>query len=161
MDTPDRRQSMPVATPNLAPGAIVRRSRKDHGLTLAQLGARTGYSAAQVSRYERGIAPLTDVAVLRRFAEALAIPPRAFGLTEQQPHPGRRHGHAISAITPYPHLPTPKVTGETRGEVGEDPVRRRQLLANLAATATAVGAPLLGRHTAQPQGEADQTKATY
>ena len=45
------------------------------GLTLAELGIRTGYSAAQVSRYARGVTPLTDVTVLRRFARALAIPP--------------------------------------------------------------------------------------
>jgi hypothetical protein len=33
-----------------------------------------------VSRYERGVTPLTDVAVLRRFARALAIPPGELGL---------------------------------------------------------------------------------
>ena len=44
------------------PGAIVRSARRSKGLTLAQLGQKVGYSAAQVSRYERGIAPLTDVA---------------------------------------------------------------------------------------------------
>lgn len=38
-------------------GAIVRTARTSQGLTLAELGKRVGYSAAQVSRYERGIAP--------------------------------------------------------------------------------------------------------
>ena len=37
-------------------GAIVRGARTSQGLTLAELGARVGYSAGQVSRYERGIA---------------------------------------------------------------------------------------------------------
>ncbi len=51
-------------------GVIVRSARTSQGLTLAELGKRVGCSAAQVSRYERGIAPLTDIAVLRRFAAA-------------------------------------------------------------------------------------------
>jgi transcriptional regulator with XRE-family HTH domain len=56
------------------PGTIVRATRKARGLTLAELGKSTGYSAALVSRYERGITPLTAIAVLRRFASALSIP---------------------------------------------------------------------------------------
>jgi transcriptional regulator with XRE-family HTH domain len=43
-------------------GAIVRAARLTAGLTLADLGRRCGYSASQVSRYERGIQPLTDIA---------------------------------------------------------------------------------------------------
>jgi transcriptional regulator with XRE-family HTH domain len=50
---------------------------------LADLGRRTGYSAAQVSRYERGLAPLTDIAVLRLFADALAIAPHLLGLSAE------------------------------------------------------------------------------
>jgi transcriptional regulator with XRE-family HTH domain len=53
------------------PGEVVRTARVRNGLTLAELGHRTGYSAAQVSRYERGVTPLTDVTVLRRFAQRL------------------------------------------------------------------------------------------
>ena len=53
------------------PGTIVRSARLAAGLTLAELGERTGYSAAQISRLERGLAPLTDVSVLRLFATAL------------------------------------------------------------------------------------------
>ena len=66
------------------PGTIVRSARLAAGLTLAELGERTGYSAAQISRLERGLAPLTEVSVLRLFATALAIPPQVFGLTPQQ-----------------------------------------------------------------------------
>src|SRR5262245_26841648 len=67
-------------------GALVRGARTAQGLTLVELGRRTGYSAAQVSRYERGLAPLTDIAVLRRFADALEIAPQILGLA---PDPGR------------------------------------------------------------------------
>jgi len=53
-------------------------------MTLVELGHLTGYSAAQVSRFERGIAPLTDISVLRRFAVALGTAPQAFGLAASQ-----------------------------------------------------------------------------
>ncbi|MFK0173442.1 helix-turn-helix domain-containing protein [Streptomyces sp. NPDC090306] len=49
-------------------------------MTLDHLGKLTGYSAAQVSRYERGKSPLTDMRVLGRFARALDIPPQDLGL---------------------------------------------------------------------------------
>lgn len=135
----DAVQAQPVA--DMTVGGLVRQTRKKLGLTLAQLGALTGFSAAQVSRYERGISPLTDVTVLRRFADALGIPPQTLGLT---PQPDVRHGRAIGPTTAYPRLPGPRVAGTARREDGEDPVRRRKLLANLAATAAAaVGAPIL------------------
>ncbi|MFC5148955.1 helix-turn-helix domain-containing protein [Streptomyces aureoversilis] len=122
-------------------GCLVRQTRKKQGLTLAQLGALTGFSAAQVSRYERGISPLTDVTVLRRFADALGIPPQALGLA---PQPDVRHGRAIGPTTAYPRLPGSRVAGTARRGDGEDPVRRRKLLANLAVTAAAaVGVPIL------------------
>lgn len=47
-------------------GAIVRAARLAAGLTLADLGRRCGYSASQVSRYERGIQPLTDITLPSR-----------------------------------------------------------------------------------------------
>src|SRR5579859_5801628 len=62
-------------------GAAVRGIRTARGMTLTELGRLTGYSAAQVSRFERGIAPLTDISVLHRFAAALGIAPQTFGLT--------------------------------------------------------------------------------
>jgi ribosome-binding protein aMBF1 (putative translation factor) len=49
-------------------GAVVRRARLAQGLTLSQLGQRIGYSASQVSRFERGRVPLSDVNLLRRIA---------------------------------------------------------------------------------------------
>ena len=87
-------------------GAIVRGIRTARGMTLAELGKRTGYSAAQISRLERGIAPLTDIAVLRRFATALEIAPETLGLAPghasggQQRHPPTRPAGAES-VKPY------------------------------------------------------------
>jgi hypothetical protein len=74
-------------------GAIVRAARLAAGLTLADLGRRCNYSASQVSRYERGIQPLTDIGLLRRFSQVLAIPPQAFGLAP--PDSSRAGRHAV------------------------------------------------------------------
>jgi transcriptional regulator with XRE-family HTH domain len=92
-------------------GTIVRTARVAQRMTLAELGRRTGYSAAQVSRLERGIASLSDVVVLRLFAEALAIPPGRFGLACTSPN----------------HQPV--VTVSNHREEEADPMRRRTLLA--------------------------------
>ena len=78
------------------PGEVVRAARLGNGLTLAELGNRTGYSAAQVSRYERGVTPLRDVSVLRRFARALAISPGELGLAGTGP--GGGSGRALIAV---------------------------------------------------------------
>lgn len=115
------------------PGTIVRATRKARGLTLAELGKRTGYSAAQMSRYERGITSLTDIAVLRRFAKALTIPPHVFGLARSPAPSPQRHGHLAAVTSASPWSTSSTVAGEREGEDGE--VRRRQLLANLALTA--------------------------
>lgn len=131
------------------PGELVRHVRKKQGMTLAQLGELTGYSAAQISRYERGVSPLTDTVVLRCFADALSIPPQALGLT---PQPDVRHGQPIGPTTAYPRLPGPTLAGTAR-EDGEDPVRRRQLLANLAVTAAAATSAPLASATSSPRGE--------
>ncbi|MEU4900181.1 helix-turn-helix domain-containing protein [Streptomyces sp. NPDC022067] len=124
--------------PPRTPGDLVRRTRRAKGMTLCQLGQLTGYSTAQVSRYERGISPLTDVMVLRRFATALGIPPQTLGLA---PEPVARHGQPAAPITAYPRLPGPRVTGTAQDDGGEDAVRRRQILALTLTAAAAVGAP--------------------
>ncbi|WP_240001415.1 helix-turn-helix domain-containing protein [Streptomyces sp. ST1015] len=134
----------------MKPGELIRETRQAKGMTLADLGKRTGYSAAQVSRYERGITPMTDVHVLRRFADALELPRQAFGLAPSAPGPDVRHGQPIGAANAFPRLPAFRV-GRSGWEDGEDPVRRRKLLAGLAATAaSAAGAPPLGSGTTQP-----------
>ena len=122
-------------------GAIVRGARTSQGLTLAELGARVGYSAAQVSRYERGIAPLTDITVLRRFAAVLGIPDQLFGLTPAGADDAGRH-----AVIPVKDRPS-RAHGNTvdrerqREDGDEEDMRRRELLAGTAALA---GAAALG-----------------
>lgn len=133
---------------DVKPGDLVRETRQAKGLTLAELGALTRFSAAQVSRYERGISPLTDVDVLRTFADALHLPHQAFGLVPTAPPSSTRHGQRIAAISAFPRLPGPKVVGYGP-EDGEDPVRRRKLLAGMAVTAAAAAvAPALGNGSA-------------
>ena len=132
--------------PYLRAGAIVRAARLAAGMTLAELGQRCGYSASQISRYERGVQPLTDITLLRRFARALAIPPQVLGLT---PHDGTQAGgghadaflkHRIAASC------GPNVSPGFQSEGGDDPVRRRELLASAAglAGAAALGLPTTG-----------------
>jgi len=133
---PAERTLTPPRTGRGGFGAIIRRARQTASLTQADLGAITGYSAAQISRYERGLSPLTDMGVLRRFADALGIPPPVFGLTVQPITGEPGHAAAIS-LTRRPGSGGPTVAGGMGWEDGEDPVRRRQLLVNLAVTATA------------------------
>jgi len=127
-------------------GVIVRTARLAAGLTLADLGRRCGYSASQISRYERGVQPLTDITLLRRLAEALAIRPQEFGLTPQYTAPTGRH-----ALTGRKEQPAgagaPRVDRDFPSEDGEDPVRRRELL---AAAAGLAGAAALSRPGAAP-----------
>lgn len=123
------------------PGELIRRARQSRGWTLADLGALTGYSASQVSRYERGRAHLSDVTVLRRFADVLDIPPKAFGLTAASPPVTTRHGYAVEPRPSYPRLPATKVKRAQR-EDGDDAVRRRKFLAITAAATAGASLPL-------------------
>ncbi|MFJ2407336.1 helix-turn-helix domain-containing protein [Streptomyces xanthochromogenes] len=123
-------------------GDVVRRVRRQLGLTLAQLGERKGYSAAQVSRYERGISPLTDVDVLWRFATALGIAPADLGLSPRPPAgpgPGR-----VGETSPWARLPVSQVgRGQEQGEEEDRFKRRNVLAAGLVMTAAAAtGIPL-------------------
>lgn len=108
-------------------GALLRLARTEAGLTLAQAGQLTGYSAATLSRLERGIQPLTDVRVLRRLAAVFAIPPDVFGLTDTP---------SMSSTRTAPTATRLVDTGSGQG----GPVRRRQFL-NVASAVAA--APLL------------------
>lgn len=120
-------------TPGRHFGTVVRGARTAQGVTLAELGRRTGYSAAQVSRYERGVAPLTDITVLRRFAAALDISPQILGLAPvgipgQRP-PGARNvggdqrpGSVGESVTPYADrglVTREQWNGIIRGATGE------------------------------------------
>jgi transcriptional regulator with XRE-family HTH domain len=64
-------------------GTLVRIARTAAGLTLDEAGRLAGYSAATLSRIERGRQALTDVNVLRHLATVFAIPAELFGLAEQ------------------------------------------------------------------------------
>jgi transcriptional regulator with XRE-family HTH domain len=132
--------------PDLGAGAIVRAARLAAGMTLADLGQRCGYSASQISRYERGVQPLTDITLLRRFARVLAIPPQVLGLT---PYYGTRAGggHAGASLKDRIAVACgPNVSPGFQSEGGDDPVRRRELLASAAglAGAAALGLPAAG-----------------
>jgi transcriptional regulator with XRE-family HTH domain len=124
--------------PAYQPGTIVREARKTQSLSLTQLGERTGYSPSQVSRYERGITPLTDITVLRRFAVALSIPLETFGLSPAPDLPLGRHGRPLTMTAAQRGSLSSTVASRTSRDRGEeDEVRRRQLMASLAATAAA------------------------
>ena len=125
-------------------GAIVRTNRQAQGLTLVQLGHRAGFSASQVSRYERGVALLTDVAVLRRFATALALPPQTFGLLPETSPASSRHQAPTSSRTVTHDAGAPMVVREPNWEEGDDPVRRRELLTGAAGLAAAGALGLQG-----------------
>jgi transcriptional regulator with XRE-family HTH domain len=110
-------------------GQIVRSARKAANMTLAELGERCGYSAVQISRYERGLTRLTDITLLRTFAAVLDIPPAALGLSA----PGDSPSAAES-----PDFPPGSRSVALDDSGKDDPVRRRDLLlgAGLAAPAT-------------------------
>ncbi|MFS0694064.1 helix-turn-helix domain-containing protein [Streptomyces nitrosporeus] len=105
-------------------GAIVRLARRAADITLADLGRQVGYTAASLSRMERGKQPMRDVLLLRSLAVRLDIPPHLLGLA--MPHrraasdgPGSRVG-----------------TQNLFHDEGDDPMRRRALLAGLAGVTT-------------------------
>lgn len=127
---------------------MIRSRRQARGWTLAELGDRSGYSASQISRYERGLSPLSDVDVLRRFADVLDIPLKEFGLTATSSPVQTRHGYPVAPDLAYPRLPGPRV-GRTQREEGDDPVRRRKFLALSAAATAGVSLPANGAAAAQ------------
>ncbi|MGQ0841149.1 helix-turn-helix domain-containing protein [Actinokineospora sp.] len=111
------------------PGAVVRSVREAHHLTLAELGARCGYSSSTVSRLETGRQPLRDVKVLRSLADALGIPAHLLGLADTSVR-----------IVPI-RSPAARVGSIPRPDEETDPMRRRTLLAGLGGLA---GSTLLG-----------------
>lgn len=117
-------------------GAIVRLARRAADLSQTALGTATGYTAASISRMERGKQPMRDMLLLRRITDVLNIPPQLLGLAPRHTSRGLDGAHRSEAGRN-------RVAGhDAFGEdgEGEDPVRRRNLLVGMAAT-TAV--PLL------------------
>jgi transcriptional regulator with XRE-family HTH domain len=117
-------------------GAIVRALREANHLTLAELAHRCGYSAASLSRMERGKQPIGDVRVLRSIAAALAVPPALLGLADT----------ALSSVVSSAIEVTrgPKVGRITVSPAEEDWVRRRTFL---LVTGGAVASGLAGGGT--------------
>jgi transcriptional regulator with XRE-family HTH domain len=135
-----RRPTPTVPVPRTDNGSVVRQARLAAGLTQAQLGQRTSYSAATISRFETGCRSLTDVDVLRAFAAALAIPPAAFGLASP-----RESGAVPGEVSPVAADRMTRVIGIPTREDGGDVVHRRELLAGLVGL---TGAAVLGGPTA-------------
>ncbi|WP_196255638.1 helix-turn-helix domain-containing protein [Micromonospora sp. WMMC415] len=103
-------------------GTLLRVARTAARLTLSEAGQRCGYSAATLSRIERGRQRLSDVSVLRRLATVFDIPPELFGLADID---GPAFNHSGPRLD--------KVRDEAaRREAGVDLVRRRELLGGLA-----------------------------
>lgn len=104
-------------------GTVLRLARIAAGLTLQQAGDRAGYSAATLSRIERGLQPLTDVRLLRHFSAIFAIPPGIFGLADSN------FGDTTTSIADrHDKLPgSPAITG--------GPVRRRDFLTAVTGVA--------------------------
>jgi transcriptional regulator with XRE-family HTH domain len=113
-------------------GQVVRSARKAANMTLADLGERCGYSAAQVSRYERGLTRLTDIGLLRTLAGILAIPPGALGLSPDSGLPDARESADLRSAARGGR----RVVAGDGGK--EDPVRRRDLLLGAGLAAPAV-----------------------
>ena len=142
--------------PVTRPGLMVRAARKACGMSLAQLGQRTGYSPSQVSRFERGITPMTDIGVLKRFAAALSIPPGTFGLASSPAGTRGRHESPLPVTATLSGGLSFTVAGRIGREDGEEgPVRRRQLMASLAALAAGAVTPQIPG--ASPDARADDS----
>jgi hypothetical protein len=84
------------------------------------------------------VQPLTDVTLLRRFAQVLAIPPQSLGIAEQRDALALRHAEANQRIA---DIGGPSLVQNFRQEDGDDPVRRRELLAAAGLAGAAAFAP--------------------
>ncbi|MET7641041.1 helix-turn-helix transcriptional regulator [Streptomyces sp. NPDC005438] len=122
-------------------GTIVRLARRAADVTLADLGKRVGYTAASLSRMERGKQPLRDVLLLQNLAACLDIPPHVLGLApcQRQGPEKRRDATRVATHTSF-------------GDEGDDPVQRRELLAVLAGatTSVALGTPAAAHESRKP-----------
>jgi len=120
-------------------GEVLRLARRAAGLRQAELGARSGYSAATISRFETGRRPLSDLGILRRFCEVLTIPPELFGLAAQE------HEHQQAQASPPAAPPRTRVVTDQLpdSQDGDEPVDRRELLAAVASltSAAVIGTP--------------------
>lgn len=96
-------------------GGVLRFARHARGWRQADLAAATGYDPSTISRLETGRRPSSDLDLLRRMAVALEIPPHVLG--------------ALLDIAPA----TPAKVTDIPGHQGDDPMRRRTVLATVPA----------------------------
>jgi DNA-binding XRE family transcriptional regulator len=112
-------------------GGIVRLGRIAAGLSQQQLADQLHCSASTLSRLETGHQPLTNTAMLRRIAQHLAIPAHLLGLAAFPPQHDEREGTSARAST----LRVATVAGNgDSGESGDNPMRRRTLMAAAGLT---------------------------
>jgi DNA-binding XRE family transcriptional regulator len=135
--------SMRTALANDDVGTVIRLARRAANLNQTQLGDRCGYSVSTISRIERGQPPSQDIHVRRRIAAALDIPARYVGLAGTDGHDSVAPvGGSTQPVRVDYHL-----TGAGGVRVGAnpagrgDPVRRRELLSGMAATAAGAAWP--------------------
>jgi transcriptional regulator with XRE-family HTH domain len=142
---------MRTALANDDVGTVIRLARRAANLNQTQLGRLCDYSVSTISRIERGQPPSQDIHVRRRIAAALNIPAQYLGLA-------RRHDTAVPVGVSVEHFRVDShATGAGGVRVGAttagrgDPVRRRELLSGLAATAATAAWPW--RHEPGPAAQ--------
>src|SRR5690349_11013105 len=117
-------------------GAVIRLARLHAELNQTQLGRLCGYSLSTISRIERGQPPSQDIHVRRRIGEILGIPVELLGLAPrpvcQSPQPSSVDNTTIG----------PAGVRVVANEPGRgDPMRRRDVLSGMAASAAATALP--------------------
>jgi transcriptional regulator with XRE-family HTH domain len=129
-------------------GEVLRLARLAAGLRQADLGARSGYSASTISRFETGRRPLSDLVTLRGFCQVLSIPPALFGLAPQG-HGSLSLSASLAATPPGTRVVTHQPPD---GQDGDGPVDRRELLtAMVSLTGAAVTGAALGTTSVTPE----------
>jgi transcriptional regulator with XRE-family HTH domain len=122
-------------------GAAIRSARLAAGLTQTELGACCGFSASTISRLESGRSRLDDITVRRVIAEALSMPFAGVGLASTETRlssdgqVAQVGGRQVARVSPD--------RGADR--LGDEHVRRRELIASLASVAMLGALPASGR----------------
>jgi DNA-binding XRE family transcriptional regulator len=130
---------MQTALANDEVGTVIRLARRAADLNQTQLGDLCGYSVSTISRIERGQPPSQDIHVRRRIAAALHIPAQYLGLAGTD----GQDSAVPTGVSTQPVRVDSHPTGAGGVRVGAttdgrgDPVRRREMLSGMAATATA------------------------
>jgi transcriptional regulator with XRE-family HTH domain len=135
-------------------GAVIRLARLHAQLNQTQLGQRCGYSLSTISRIERGQPPSQDIHVRRRIGKILGIPVEFLGLA---PSPECRSLQPSSVdSTPFGPAGVRVVATEPgRG----DPMRRRDVLSGITASAAATALPRPQQPFTGQRGLADLLRA--